>query len=258
MKPPTLAIWQDAFTAYLQNGIGETWLCAQITKQSIAPELRLDVYRNAYYIRLEEALARDFPALRAAIGDHDFGRLMAEYLHSHPSISPTVRDLGHALPRWLRARGKMECADLATIEWAVLNACDAADTRLIDSTALVQLAPEHWATLRVRLHPSLTLLALDSNAAVFWQAQHAATARPLLAPSPTNWLVVVRNSQGAALIKITPAQHAVLMHLSREETLATVCAAMIHHTMPQEISYFVAETLARAAASGWVCEIDGT
>jgi len=257
MTAPNLAAWQATFTDYLQNGSGEAVLSAQITTQHIAAEVRLDVYRNAYYTRLEEALAHDFPALLAALGDHDFGRLMAEYLRVHPSTSPTLRDLGHALPEWLSAQGKAEHADLAVLEWAVLNAFDAADERLLDQESLALLFPEDWATLRIRLHPSLSLLALDSNAVDFWRTWHSESLKSTLVPSATNWLVVVRGAQGPVLINVNETQHAVLERLQREETVATVCVGMTAYATAQEISQLVADTLARAVASGWACVMDG-
>lgn len=256
MNSPSLAAWQAAFTGYLQHGTGEDWLSAQTTGQRIAPELRLDVYRHAYYARLQEALAHDFPALLAALGDHDFGRLMADYVRAHPSASPTLRDLGHALPAWLRTQGKAEHADLAAIEWAVLNAFDAADVPLIEADALAQIAPKDWASLRVRLHPSLSLLALDSNAASYWQMQRKGGVQVALAPEARSWLVIARSVEGPALVNITAAQHAVLVAVGRGETVATICAEMTAHLASQEISQLVAETLARAVVSGWVCAID--
>jgi hypothetical protein len=256
MTTPSLAAWQEAFTAYLQHGSGEAALCTQISAQHIAAQVRLDVYRNAYYTRLEEALAHDFPALLAALGDHDFGRLMAEYLRAHPSSSPTLRDLGHALPQWLRAQGKAEHADLAALEWAVLNAFDAADVTLLDQEVLAQVAPEDWATLSVRLHPSLTLLALNSNAADFWRARQMGLSQPMLAPSALNWLVVARSAQGPVLISVTETQHAVLTRLHRGESVATVCAELMSYATEQETPQLVAETLARAVASGWVCVME--
>jgi hypothetical protein len=256
MNATTLAAWQEAFTAYLQNGSGEAALSAQISAQHIAAEVRLDVYRNAYYMRLEEALAHDFPALLAALGDHDFGRLMADYLRAYPSTSPTLRDLGYALPQWLHTQGKAEHADLAELEWAVLNAFDAADGRLLDQEKLAQLAPEDWAILSVRLHPSLTLLALNSNAADFWRARKAGSLQPTLASNAINWLAVVRSAQGPVLIGLTEIQHTVLERLHRGETVATVCAGLIGYAKPEEIPQIVAEILARAVASGWVCAMD--
>ena len=257
MSESNLTEWQATFTDYLQNGSGEAALSAQITAQHIAAEVRLDVYRNAYYTRLEEALAHDFPALLAALGDHDFGRLMAEYLRAHPSTSPTLRDLGHALPLWLRAQGKAEHADLAALEWAVLNAFDAADVQLLDQASLEKLAPEDWETLRVRLHPSVTLLALNSNAVDVWQGKLAGLFQTTLAPSGMNWLVVGRSAQGPVLVTITEIQHVVLACLQRGEMVATVCAEIIAYAMVQKIPQLVAETLARAVASGWVCAMDG-
>ena len=254
MSAPSLAAWQSAFTAYLQHGVGADWLSAQTTVQDIAPELRLGVYRHAYYTRLEESLAHDFPALRAALADDDFGRLMAGYLRAHPSTSPTLRDLGKMLPAWLRAQDKLEHADLAAIEWSVLNAFDAADVPPLDADALVLIAPQEWASLRVCLQPSLSLLVLNSNAADYWQAQRRGDMRVALMPSAGCWLVIARGAEGPFFVNISAAQYAALAGLSRGETVATVCAEMIEVLSPQEISQLIAETLASAVASGWVCK----
>jgi hypothetical protein len=251
MKAPTLAELQDAFTAYLHHGTGAIGLSIQVAVKNIDPMLRLDVYRHAYYIRLEEALAHDFPMLRAALGDHAFGRLMAEYLHAHPSTSPTVRDLGRALPRWLHNQG-MENADLASIEWALLASFDAADVPLLDPEALAQIPPEHWAELRVHLHPSVTLLELNSNAAHFWQAIRAGTATPPLTEGAQNWLAIARGGSGPALTQLTKAEHAVLSRLAHGECFAIICEEMSDSMALNAVPHFVAETVARAVASGWV------
>lgn len=255
MTIPKLTAWQDAFTAYLQHGEGEAALSAQITAHHIAPSIRLDVYRTAYYARLEEALAHDFPALLAALGDHDFGRLMADYLRAHPSTSPTLRDVGHALPLWLRARGKAQHADLAALEWAVVLAFDAADTPLFDEEILRRIAPENWAGLSVCLHPSLTLLALNSNAAAYWQARQISSSPPALVATVTNWLVLVRSASGPVGLSITENEHAVLARLQRGETIATICAETATYATRREIPARVAKILAGAVASGWVSAI---
>ena len=254
MSAPSLAAWQSAFTAYLQHGVGADWLSAQTTVQDIAPELRLGVYRHAYYTRLEESLAHDFPALRAALANDDFGRLMASYLHAHPSTSPTLRDLGKMLPAWLRAQDKLEHADLAAIEWSVLNAFDAADVPPLDADALALIAPQEWASLRVCLQPSLSLLVLNSNAADYWQAQRRCDVPVALMPSAGAWLVIARGTEGPVFINISEAQYEVMAGLSRGKTVATICSGMFAHVVPKEIPQFVAETVARIVASGWACE----
>lgn len=253
MKTPLLGAWQDAFTAYLQHGAGEDWLSARITAKDIDPVLRLDVYRHAYYIRLEEALAHDFPALRTAVGDQACGRLMATYLQAHPSTSPTLRDLGCALPCWLRGQGMPAHADLALVEWAVLDAFDAADALPLDPEILAQIPPERWGDLRVHLHPSVTLRELSSNAAVFWQEVRAGTSPPPLAEAKRNWLAIARGRDGPCLTSLSEAQHAVLSRLERGEAVAAVCQGVVDVIAADAVPDCVAQTIARAVASGWIC-----
>lgn len=256
MKTPALVTLQNVFADYLRHGNEEAWLSAQISAKDIDPMLRLDVYRHAYYIRLEEALAHDFPALRKSVGDQAFGRLMAGYLQAHPSTSPTLRDIGRTLPCWLRRQEMSAHADLASIEWAVLDAFDAADSSLLNPEALAQIPPDRWVALRAQLHASVTLLELNSNAAAFWQAMHAGTSLPTLAEGAQNWLAIARGRDGPAMSPLSEAQHAVLSRLDRGETVAAVCQGIVDVIAQVAVPNLVAETIARAVASGWVCVIE--
>ncbi|MHB1676225.1 MAG: HvfC/BufC family peptide modification chaperone [Sulfuriferula sp.] len=256
MKIPALSTLQNAFADFLQHGVGEDWLSTQISTQNIDPIVRLDVYRQAYYIRLEAALAHDFPTLRACVGDQAFGRLMAGYLQAHPSTSPTLRNLGRALPYWLRRQGMSAQADLASIEWAVLDAFDAAEASQLNLAVLAQIPPERWLDLRVQLQASVTLLAHNSNATAFWQAMHAGAPLFILDEGVQNWLAIARGGDGVSLNPLSEAQYAVLSRLSQGETVAAVCQGIADVIAPSAVSNLVAETIARAVASGWVCAME--
>lgn len=140
----SLAEFQGDFAGYLLTGDHEASLAGRIRGTlGISSAQRLDVYRNAYYTRLQEALAHDFPVLLAVAGDRRFGALATAYLADHPSTRPSLRWLGRDLPRWLRhhARGPL-LGDVATVEWAVLHAFDAADAPAMPAADLARLAPD--------------------------------------------------------------------------------------------------------------------
>jgi hypothetical protein len=48
---------------------------------------RLEIYNRQYWFRVLDALAEDFPALRAVVGSRAFEELSIEYLTAHPSRS---------------------------------------------------------------------------------------------------------------------------------------------------------------------------
>ena len=86
---------------------------------------RLEIYNRQYWYRVLGALAEDFPALRALVGERRFEALSIAYLAEHPSRSFTLRNLGSKLPEWLAAhpehtgRRHRLAVDLARIEWAL-------------------------------------------------------------------------------------------------------------------------------------------
>src|SRR5260370_12807207 len=62
---------------------------------------RLEIYNRQYWFRVIGAVAEDFPALNAVLGDKIFDRLVLTYLPENPSTSFTLRNLGSNLPQWL-------------------------------------------------------------------------------------------------------------------------------------------------------------
>ena len=45
---------------------------------------RLEIYNRQYWFRVLDALAEDFPALRAVVGGRAFEKLSIQYLTAHP------------------------------------------------------------------------------------------------------------------------------------------------------------------------------
>jgi hypothetical protein len=151
---------------------------------------RLQVYRNAYRVRLVEALRSNYPVLQRVLGDDDFAALGLAYLADHPSRVPSIRWFGDQLCAWLDARLGADpdalphpaLADLARMEWAVCSSFDAADAEPVAHAALAALAPAHWPSLRFAPHPSVRVLRLDWAVEPLWRTltddEDAATEPP--------------------------------------------------------------------------------
>ena len=123
---------------------------------------RVRIYARMYALRLRDALALDYPALLAALGDDAFDALAQRYVAAHPSDRPSLRDLGRHLPGFLRRdRGVPSWqAELAQLEWAMVEAFDAVDEPLLERSTLAALAPDGWPALRIAPVRSLQLLTL--------------------------------------------------------------------------------------------------
>lgn len=117
------------------------------------------VYEHAYWARLIESLGIDFPGLKAFMGHPAFATLIRRYIARHPSTNPSIRWAGIRLPDFLSAEAPYRAdpwlADMARFDWALAYAFDAADAPAIGLPVLAALPPESWATLTLKMHPSL-------------------------------------------------------------------------------------------------------
>lgn len=253
MTSSSLAGLQSAFKRYLFTGDNEVDLAAQVARVGGVPaETRLDVYRNAYYVRLEEALARDFPALRAVVGDEAFGSLAAAYMSANPSTQPSVRFVGQHLQDWLHcARQEPALADLAALEWAVLHAFDAPDAATLAVVDFEGIPSGQWPGLRPALHPSVSLLALETNALEIWLAVRRGD--PVPAPRRAGErLVVWRGERGPQVEAISAGCHALLTAFAEGARFASACEALAELVAADDVPRLAAESLHQALARGWV------
>jgi hypothetical protein len=126
---------------------------------------RLDVYANMYFYRLLDNLKGDYPVLLAVLGEAAFHNLITDYLLAHPSSHPSLRHVGQHLPACLRqhplAVARPWLADLAELEWTLVDVFDAADTPVLGTADLERLAPEDWADARFAPASSVRLLRLS-------------------------------------------------------------------------------------------------
>jgi hypothetical protein len=142
---------------------------SEVAARFIAPNSRLtaferlEIYNRQYWFRVLNALAEDFPALRAVAGARAFEGLSIEYLTAHPSRSFSLRNLGSRLAEWLGAhpqwagRRQRLALDVVKIEWAFVEAFDNAQRTPL---TLDQIATLDGGSL-LGLQPHLRLLALD-------------------------------------------------------------------------------------------------
>ena len=123
---------------------------------------RLEIYNRVYWFRILSSLADDYPGLRAVVGQEKFDKIILAYLTELPSESFTLRDLGSRLKKWLRQHpeftpGQEQIAlDMVRLEWADIEAFDAAEYPRLTQRELLQLGEDPT----FELQPNLLLLDL--------------------------------------------------------------------------------------------------
>ena len=133
-----------------------------------------DLYVNAYQARLLAALKDNYPVLFLALGDEAFEELGAAFLTQQPSRYRSIRWFGQGLRAFLDqnpdALPHPALADLASMDWALRGAFDAADAEVLNVADLSAVAPEEWPEMRFNIHPSVTLLDLSWRVEPIWHA----------------------------------------------------------------------------------------
>jgi len=157
--------------------------------------LRLGIYRHAYFARLVECLADDYPAVLAMLGERDFEALALSFIGQFPSQSPSLNLYGARFPRhcrhWPDPRGGF-VADLARLEWAIVEVIHAESRAVIGD--LTPGAGRAADSLRFVPNPALRLLTFDHDVGAVYQHLQmgdGVAADVPLAPQPSS-LVVCR------------------------------------------------------------------
>ena len=123
---------------------------------------RLQIYNQQYWYRLFGSLEEDYPGVQAVLGRSTFERVLRGYLQDYPSTTFSLAALGAHLPEWLRAHPKLTAPrtrlalDMARLEWAQMEAAEAADLPTLSPQALAELDED----ARLRLQPHVRLLQL--------------------------------------------------------------------------------------------------
>lgn len=155
---------------------------AVVSDATATARTRLGIYANAYRMRLCEALQEDFIALHTLLGDEQFETLCLGYIDAHPSRHYSLRHLGRHMSLFLREHAfyahQPVLAELAALEWMMVEAFDAADSDAVSLHDLARLSAEQWGHLRFSAHPSVQRLELFWNAPALWHAAQRQHAMP--------------------------------------------------------------------------------
>jgi hypothetical protein len=213
---------------------------------------RLEVYANAYFQRVHDALAEDYGALAAALGPAWFHDLVTAYLMAHPPAHPSLRFAGAQLGRFLETDAAAApfrrrfpfAADLARLEWALADAFDAADAEVLGREALAAIPLPDWEALALALHPSVQVLSLDWPVHVLRESFDAGrgAARPPPARAPTA-VLVWRRDERVFFRTAEPVE---------AELLGAVRAGARFGALCEAAARAVGEAAAPARAAGWL------
>ncbi len=191
---------------------------AILPSKTMAPLERLAVYQGMYPLRMHDALAADFPGLRAFLGDHLFEHFAADYVAVHPSRSYTLNRLGDRVPGFLRTwhhPRRAFLADLARLELAITEVFDAdEDERPVARPTRVDA---DWESRRFGIAPTLRLLSFRHAAGPALDALKA--ARKASTRPRASWVALHRRTFVVYRLDLTRGEFHLLSALAGGEPL---------------------------------------
>ncbi|WP_455204352.1 HvfC/BufC N-terminal domain-containing protein [Kaarinaea lacus] len=192
--PDDLRQLQANFKSYLFDE--NPAICTSISGTSDEHrESRLKIYQNAYYLRLIESLQQDYEALYTVLGEEEFTQLMLAYIRNHPSTFTSLRHYGHLLTDYIQQskyfKDREYVAELAQLQWLLIEAFDAIDQKIIVEQDLTLIPPLQWPEMKLTFHPSVRHLYCQWNSVDIYAAAKSKAPIPaaILLENPVTVLI---------------------------------------------------------------------
>ena len=188
-----LLAFQDAFVAALGGDVDA--LSAWRAKDS--SPVGLAVYRNTIAKGCVDALAENFPTVRALTSEEWFSGAALLFSRESPPSHAALQDYGADFPSWLAsfppAAELPYLAGVAHLDRLWLETLFAAEAPHLEATVLSELSPEALASARLRPHPSLRFVAFDAGLPGLWLAARARDEALELSEAPQAVMLVRRS-----------------------------------------------------------------
>jgi hypothetical protein len=151
---------------------------------------RLGIYHYGYRARLIECLADDYGVLQKAIGEDAFEALAGAYVVAHPSTAPSLNFYGRHMPSFVRTYATSAfdptfAADLATLEWALVETLHAAAAPTLSLEQLSRVPPAQWSSARLPKADTVRVHRFSYPVNAYLQAVRTGGVPDLPAPAPT-------------------------------------------------------------------------
>jgi len=259
--PADLAQLQQAFKRHLQHQ--DTAITDYIVGDDpLGTTTRLAIYSNAYYARLEEALAQDYEAVHTLLGDEAFSELCTRYSQRHPSEFPSLRWFGQYMPEFVGTQEPYASypylAELATFEWTLLMAFDAEEAPVAGNDDIATVPAELWPQVRLHLQPSVYCIPYRWNILPWWRAAKDGGEFPELCELPVQeHCIIWRHDRVTRFRTFSREELTCLEGVRANENFAQLCARLADIGLPlDQVPMQMADILKTWLYQGMITRIE--
>lgn len=256
---PGLLEIQQQFSDYLLSRSDDI-TSSIVDDESLDRKTRLDIYKNAYVIRLIKCIETDHPVLGKYLGDELFESMATGYINSNPSRYTSLRNFCDSLPDYLLETEPFASvpvlAEIATFERMMLGAFDAADDKRAAINDLTSIEPEKWPTIKIFFHASVSVFTTQWNSVESWQALKNDVAPPDATDEIEKYWLIWRGPD--LLTQFRPLSNEGSIMISCFQTganYADVCETLLAHAPGQQVSELTLKHLFEWLNSGLIKNI---
>lgn len=252
---------QHQFQQYLLND-NSAFRDYVVNTGDVGRDTRLLIYKDAYQIRLVEALASNYPGIHLHLGENTFHQLAQQYIDSHPSHYRSIRWFGDQLKSHLMNHPLPDypyLAEMAELEWNMANTFDAADADIVSLEHMANFAPDAWPNLVFTIHPSVNCMSFFWNVIPFWRSiieeTHAETA--IKNHQASTW-VLWRKDYDNRYYEASEDEAWALDYAMKSASFAEICEGLCNWHEPEEVGLRAAGLLKGWIVSGLISRINVT
>jgi hypothetical protein len=190
-----------------------------LPSRTLTPLDRIGVYHGMYLLRMHDALASDYEALRHFLGDESFFELVRAYVQVHPSRSYSLNRLGDRLPDFIERAPKVRhrgfAADLAKLECVAAQVFDAPESSSMTAETIAQVPGEAWECSRLTPIAAFRLVSLHYPANEYLQSLRDGDHDHPLPRRKREWIAVYRKDYAVRRLTLDRRAYELLGDLSR-------------------------------------------
>ncbi len=255
----TLKKLQDDFSAYLLTEDDEI-INLVMEQGELDKYSRLNIYKNAYNVRLRSCIETDHPMLALYLGDELFEKMVSAYISEYPSKFTSLRYFCDALPHYLKQDEFFKTvpilAEIASFERLMMSAFDAAEAdKRASINELQKLEPDNWPTIKLKFHPSASLFEANWNSVESWQALKNEEA-PSEAIENTRYWIIWRGTDRLTQFRNIPNEAYIMFNCFKDDyNFADVCELLQEHLPEDKIGPLTVQHLSLWLEMGVIHEI---
>jgi hypothetical protein len=222
----------------------------------------MGVYRNNYRSSLVEALRNTFARTEGWVGEEAFHQAAAHHVIANPPCSWTLDDAGAGFDKTCVElfANDPEVAELAWLEWAMLEVFTAPDDSVLDVAAFTvatqKFGEEDWANMRLNFLPGLKAKMVAHDLRAIWQAlNEEELVRPDFSLDQPRGCVIWREGERPTF-QMVDAEEVAMIELLREgASYGDACMSMAGEGDPSHAAMRAGAMLGRWLNEGMIAAI---